>query len=318
MCFPIMGSGLSFSDALFEAVSGGTTTGLSTLTKVEGLSKTFLFGRAWMQWHGGLGIVLLSLALLFRPERIEDLSDRLDCSFLNGDGSTPAILREVGPEQTDVLFCLTDSDQANLISGLVGRSLGFRRVILSIQDSEFEGICRELGLVEDTILPSRTISRYLLGKSIEDVREVFGDVGGDDLPDPSTENKPYAEWEAPQDFEKRIGRREALFPACPAKQVWFVPIVHSDSLPPQDLYRWHTIRPRAREYPTRCGGNLAAVLLWNRGVGQIDRLWHVPCCIESAANLTQTLYEGEEHEKPERRLCGEDGSPVGAMEEGDR
>jgi trk system potassium uptake protein TrkA len=93
-------------------------------------------------------------------EKIDDLSDTLDCSFLHGDGAKPDILREVNPQQTDVLFCLTDSDQANLISSLVGRTLGFKRVIPSIQDPEFEGICRELSL-EDTILPSRTISRYL-------------------------------------------------------------------------------------------------------------------------------------------------------------
>jgi trk system potassium uptake protein TrkA len=48
----------------------------------------------------------------------------------------------------------------NLISSLVGRSLGFKRVIPSLQDPEFDGICRELGL-KDTILPSQTISRYL-------------------------------------------------------------------------------------------------------------------------------------------------------------
>jgi trk system potassium uptake protein len=93
-------------------------------------------------------------------EKIQELSDSLDCSFLHGDGSKPAILREVGPEQTDVLFCLTDSDQTNLISSLIGRTLGFKRVIPSIQDPEFEGICWELDL-KDTILPSRTISRYL-------------------------------------------------------------------------------------------------------------------------------------------------------------
>jgi trk system potassium uptake protein TrkA len=93
-------------------------------------------------------------------EKIQELSDTLDCSFLHGDGSKPAILREVNPEQTDVLFCLTDSDQVNLISSLVGRSLGFKRVIPSIQDPEFEGICWELDL-KDTILPSRTVSRYL-------------------------------------------------------------------------------------------------------------------------------------------------------------
>jgi trk system potassium uptake protein TrkA len=93
-------------------------------------------------------------------ERIDELSEELDCSFLHGDGSKPAILREVDPGKTDVLFCLTDNDQANLIASLVGRSLGFNWVIPSIQDPEFEGICRELGL-EDTIVPSWTISRYL-------------------------------------------------------------------------------------------------------------------------------------------------------------
>jgi trk system potassium uptake protein TrkA len=93
-------------------------------------------------------------------EKIDELSENLDCSFVYGDGSSPAILREVNPKETDVLFCITDDDRVNLIASLVGRSLGFRRVITSIQDPEFENICRELGL-EGTIIPSRTISRYL-------------------------------------------------------------------------------------------------------------------------------------------------------------
>ncbi|MEJ2347368.1 MAG: NAD-binding protein, partial [Gammaproteobacteria bacterium] len=76
------------------------------------------------------------------------------------DGSQPNILNEVNPKQTDILFCLTDSDQNNLIASLVGRSLGFNRVVTSIGDMQFEVICRELGL-KDTIIPSRTISRYL-------------------------------------------------------------------------------------------------------------------------------------------------------------
>jgi trk system potassium uptake protein TrkA len=94
-------------------------------------------------------------------ERIDALSEELDCSFLHGDGSRPDVLRELDPEGTDVLLCLTDSDQANVIASLVGRSLGFERVVTSIADPQLEGICRELGL-EDTIIPSRTISRYLI------------------------------------------------------------------------------------------------------------------------------------------------------------
>lgn len=93
-------------------------------------------------------------------EKITELSEELDCGFLHGDGGKPAILREVGPEQTDILFCLSNNDQANIIASLVARSLGFPRVVTSIEDPEFEVICRELGL-EETIIPGRTISRHL-------------------------------------------------------------------------------------------------------------------------------------------------------------
>jgi trk system potassium uptake protein TrkH len=64
MAFPMAASGLPFEDVLFEAVSAITTTGLSTVGSIEQLSPTFLFARAWMQWYGGLGIAVLSVALL--------------------------------------------------------------------------------------------------------------------------------------------------------------------------------------------------------------------------------------------------------------
>jgi len=64
LAFPLQQSGLPFADALFEAVSGITTTGLTTLAEVENRPKTFYFSRAWLQWIGGLGIVVLSVALL--------------------------------------------------------------------------------------------------------------------------------------------------------------------------------------------------------------------------------------------------------------
>ncbi|MEJ2439413.1 MAG: potassium transporter TrkG [Gammaproteobacteria bacterium] len=64
MAWPMMASGLSPIDALFEAVSGVTTTGLSTLPRVSDYPASFLFLRAWMQWYGGLGFIVLSVALL--------------------------------------------------------------------------------------------------------------------------------------------------------------------------------------------------------------------------------------------------------------
>ncbi len=67
MCYPVMSSGMSFPDALFESISGVTTTGLSTKATLVGAPATLLFSRAWMQWYGGLGIVVLSLALVMQP-----------------------------------------------------------------------------------------------------------------------------------------------------------------------------------------------------------------------------------------------------------
>lgn len=65
---PLTGLGLSGIDALFEAVSGVTTTGLSMLTGLTQSSDSLLFTRAWMQWYGGLGVVAFSIALLFMEQ----------------------------------------------------------------------------------------------------------------------------------------------------------------------------------------------------------------------------------------------------------
>jgi trk system potassium uptake protein TrkH len=64
MTWPFTAAGLAFPDALFETVSGVTTTGLSTIADPAARPRTYQFARAWMQWYGGLGIVVLSVALL--------------------------------------------------------------------------------------------------------------------------------------------------------------------------------------------------------------------------------------------------------------
>lgn len=53
-------------DAFFEAMSGITTTGLSVLP-VEQLSPSLLFFRSYLQWLGGIGIIVLSVIVLFGP-----------------------------------------------------------------------------------------------------------------------------------------------------------------------------------------------------------------------------------------------------------
>lgn len=64
MALPMMTKGVSFLDALFEAVSGITTTGLSTFASVEDKPMSLLFAASWLQWLGGIAIMVLSFVLL--------------------------------------------------------------------------------------------------------------------------------------------------------------------------------------------------------------------------------------------------------------
>ncbi len=62
--FVLSGEIPSFSDALFETISGLTTTGSSILSDVEVLSYCNLFWRSFTHWIGGMGVLVLVLAIL--------------------------------------------------------------------------------------------------------------------------------------------------------------------------------------------------------------------------------------------------------------
>lgn len=64
--FPFFFSGYftSFTDAFFETVSGFTTTGASILSDVEVLPHGLLFWRSMTHWIGGMGIIVLSIAIM--------------------------------------------------------------------------------------------------------------------------------------------------------------------------------------------------------------------------------------------------------------
>ena len=54
----------TFADAFFESVSGFTTTGASVLTNIEAVSRGLLLWRSLIQWLGGMGIIVLGIAIL--------------------------------------------------------------------------------------------------------------------------------------------------------------------------------------------------------------------------------------------------------------
>lgn len=66
-CLPLIFSNateLSFTDALFESLSGLTTTGATVLTALDYLPESLLYYRQQLQWLGGIGIVVIAVAIL--------------------------------------------------------------------------------------------------------------------------------------------------------------------------------------------------------------------------------------------------------------
>ncbi len=151
----------------------------------------------------------------WNKEHIEALAEELDCGFLHGDGSKPALLREADPSGTDFLFCLTGNDQTNILASLAGRSLGYGRVVPKIDDPEFEHLCLELGL-KDLIIPARTTGRFLAdmfeGRDhmeiialVKDEARVFSFVAREQ------DEKPINELDLPEDSRLMFFYRDERF-----------------------------------------------------------------------------------------------------------
>ncbi len=55
---------VSYIDALFESISGLTTTGATVFVGLDEMAKSLLFYRQFLQWLGGMGIIVLAVAVL--------------------------------------------------------------------------------------------------------------------------------------------------------------------------------------------------------------------------------------------------------------
>jgi len=60
----MLGAHLNFVDAMFEAVSAVTTTGATVITGLDNLPRSILFYRQELQWLGGMGLIVLAVAIL--------------------------------------------------------------------------------------------------------------------------------------------------------------------------------------------------------------------------------------------------------------
>jgi trk system potassium uptake protein TrkA len=94
-------------------------------------------------------------------EKLEEIGEQLDCGMIHGDGSMPSIQREAFADHADALILLTNVDNVNILAAVVGRSVGFERVIPQIVGSELLSACTELGL-EDLITPHKTVAHSIV------------------------------------------------------------------------------------------------------------------------------------------------------------
>jgi len=106
--------------------------------------------------------------------KLEHLAEELDCGFIEGDGSLPSVLRDAFGDHADALVALTNADDENILAALVGKSVGFDRVVPQIVRQELLAVCEELGL-ENLITPHATVARSIV-RSLEDHNDASLDL----------------------------------------------------------------------------------------------------------------------------------------------
>ncbi|MDD1696975.1 MAG: TrkH family potassium uptake protein [Methanoregula sp.] len=62
----VLALNLSWTDSIFEAMSGWTGTGYTMMTSLDSMPMTLIFWRSFMQWVGGMGVIAFGIALLSR------------------------------------------------------------------------------------------------------------------------------------------------------------------------------------------------------------------------------------------------------------
>ena len=91
--FTLSGEIPSYLDAVFEIISGFTTTGSSILTNVEALSRCMLFWRSFSHWLGGMGVLVFMLAIVH-------LEGGQGIHLLRAESPGPSVSKMV-PKMTD-------------------------------------------------------------------------------------------------------------------------------------------------------------------------------------------------------------------------
>ena len=155
--FHLSGATSSFVDAYFEAMSGFTTTGATIFTDIEVLPKGVLFWRSFTHWLGGMGIVVLFVAVL---------------PHLRSGGKQ--LFRSEVPGPTADVLRPRISDTASLLWRIyVGISIIEVIVLYALGMSLYESMCHSFGTMATGGFSTRNASVGYYGSAAIDATLVL-------------------------------------------------------------------------------------------------------------------------------------------------
>ncbi|WOF16389.1 TrkA family potassium uptake protein [Methanoplanus sp. FWC-SCC4] len=114
------------------------------------------------------------------PKVAKDLSETLDCTVINAEGTRPDILEKAEIEKADAVVACTNHDQDNIIIGLIARDFGVPEIIIKTEDLQLMTVAKRLGfhhVVNPPEITSTIILHALRGiDTIELSTLIRGDV----------------------------------------------------------------------------------------------------------------------------------------------
>lgn len=148
-----------FIDAMFEIVSGFTTTGSSIVPQVEDLSKASLMWRSFSHWIGGMGILVFILAVL-------PMAGDYNIHILRAESPGPSVGKMVPKIRINakllytIYFCMT---LLMMILLLIGKMPVFDSICMSFGAAGTGGFsCRNSGQADYTVYQQGVITVFML------------------------------------------------------------------------------------------------------------------------------------------------------------
>ncbi len=80
------------------------------------------------------------------PEKCKALAEELDALVLEGDGTTPELLKKADVKKADALVAATDSDALNTVVAMLGKQFSVPTIIVKLEEIGLRTACQEIGV----------------------------------------------------------------------------------------------------------------------------------------------------------------------------